>query len=128
MRAAERNVYNALIERRNFKACKGSGNGYQNSSYIGKYRDEVTISEDGYEVALWGHIIAERKGNRLELCDCGYETQTTTSRINAVCYAEHLPVSYRIKDKTGFFEDHDGNEYSSGHIVWDFSENRIVEE
>lgn len=50
---------------------------------------------------LWGHPVAvcDTISKILSVCDCGYPTSTTKSRINAVFAALDIPMSCSIRNK-----------------------------
>ena len=70
-------------------------------------RDVLVCNGDNFKLHLHGNKVAEKEGNMLYLRDCGWTTQTTASRINAVCKAMNVPLTYRY-GQGGYFEAADG--------------------
>jgi hypothetical protein len=72
MRKIEQEMVAAIKQRRNWKSSNTA----------------VEVTKDGaIFVKLHGHIIAEASpylGGTVKLADCGYQTATTKSRLNAV--------------------------------------------
>lgn len=72
-------------------------------------RDVLKWSDMGnFMYSLWGHTIA--KGDPvmkiLFVCDCGYPTATTKSRLNAIFAGFDIPMSCSIRnEKTVFYLD-----------------------
>jgi hypothetical protein len=86
MKVIQQDIITALRARKNFKAGQG--------------RDRVEWDGSEFCVILWDHIIA--KGNTekaaIQVSSCGYSTQTTTSRLNAVFAAFGIPISAVIRN------------------------------
>lgn len=86
MRKIEQDIITALRAEKNFHAGQG--------------RDRVKWNGREFCVVLWGNYIA--KGNAetaaIQVSSCGYSTQTTTSRLNAVFAAFGIPVSAVIRN------------------------------
>lgn len=50
-----------------------------------KQNTEVRVTSiNSFQMLLHGNIIAERRGNKLHVRNCGWETSTTKERLNAV--------------------------------------------
>lgn len=85
MRKIEQDIITALRAEKNFHAGQG--------------RDRVKWNGREFCVVLWGNYIA--KGNAeteaIQVSSCGYSTQTTTSRLNAVFAAFGIPLSAVIR-------------------------------
>lgn len=63
-----------------------------------KDNTSVCSHDDGtFRVYLHGYMIAEKQDNDLWLCDCGYQTKTTKSRLNAILSYFDLPTIYAKK-------------------------------
>ena len=103
MRVIETEVINALRQRQNFKTSLIVNNYYRNNPHGQKQRrDSLRWSEyDTFRYELWGHAIAvgDMVTNNLTVSDCGYETSTTVSRLNAVFAALDIPMSCAVKHK-----------------------------
>lgn len=56
------------------------------------YSNGNTVVMDGC-ILLHGHKIAERVGRRLFIDACGFKTQTTKARLNALCGVSIRQVS-----------------------------------
>ena len=86
MRVIQQDIITALRARKNFKAGQG--------------RDRVEWDGSEFCVVLWGNYIA--RGNAemetIKVSSCGYSTQTTTSRLNAVFAAFGIPISAVIRN------------------------------
>lgn len=86
MRVIQQDIIQALKAEKNFHAGQG--------------RDRVEWDGREFCVVLWGNYIA--KGNAetetISLSSCGYSTQTTTSRLNAVFAAFSIPISAVIRN------------------------------
>lgn len=57
---------------------------------------------------LWGYTVARIIDDKLVLSDCGWNTATTASRINAFLSAYRavhngLPVRYKFGNKAGYY-------------------------
>ena len=86
MRVIQQDIITALRARKNFKAGQG--------------RDRVEWDGSEFRVILWGHHIAEGNVEKatIQVSSCGYSTQTTTSRLNAVFAAFDIPISAVIRN------------------------------
>ena len=86
MRLIQEDIITALRARKDFKAGQG--------------RDRVEWNGSEFRVALWGNNVA--RGNvekaTIQVSSCGYSTQTTTSRLNAVFAAFGIPISAVIRN------------------------------
>ena len=86
MRKIEQDIITALRAGKDFKSGQG--------------RDRVEWDGREFCVVLWGNYIA--KGNAetetIRVSSCGYSTQTTTSRLNAVFAAFNIPISAVIRN------------------------------
>ena len=86
MRLIQQDIITALRARKDFKAGQG--------------RDRVEWNGSEFRVALWGNNVA--RGNvekaTIQVSSCGYSTQTTTSRLNAVFAAFGIPISAVIRN------------------------------
>jgi len=78
----------------------------QSNHYLKNVRDEIIRNSDGtMDVYLWGHKIAriDKKRKYLHVSTCGYATQTTHRRINAIFAALSLPYSVCTRDGSSVF-------------------------
>ena len=86
MRVIQQDIIQALKAEKNFHAGQG--------------RDRIEWDGREFCVVLWGNYIA--KGNAetetIRVSSCGYSTQTTTSRLNAVFAAFGIPISAVIRN------------------------------
>lgn len=86
MRVIQQDIIQALKAEKNFKSGQG--------------RDRIEWDGREFCVVLWGNYIA--KGNAetetIRVSSCGYSTQTTTSRLNAVFAAFDIPISAVIRN------------------------------
>ena len=69
---------------------------------------------------LWGHPVVELADGKLVLCDCGWNTRTTASRLNAFLFEfnaqkDGKPVVYRYAGTGGFYCD--GKKIAGGCII-----------
>jgi hypothetical protein len=86
MRVIQQDIITALRARKNFKAGQG--------------RDRVEWDGSEFCVILWGNYIARGNADKatIQVSSCGYSTQTTTSRLNAVFAAFGIPISAVIRN------------------------------
>lgn len=86
MRVIQQDIITALRAEKDFKSGQG--------------RDRVEWDGREFRVFLWGNRIA--RGNAetetVQVSSCGYSTQTTASRLNAVFAAFNIPVSAVIRN------------------------------
>lgn len=86
MRVIQQDIITALRAGKDFRAGQG--------------RDRVEWNGSEFRVALWGNNVA--RGNvemeTIRVSSCGYSTQTTTSRLNAVFAAFDIPISAVIRN------------------------------
>ena len=91
MRKIEQDIIPALKAEKNFESGQG--------------RDRVEWDGREFCVYLWGNRIA--KGNTetetVQVSSCGYSTQTTTSRLNAVFAAFDIPMAAVIRNSNLMF-------------------------
>lgn len=100
------------IEQEMIEAIK-NGKAYQ------KDNTRVAVNSDGYflKVELHGHVIAEIYATKqLRLSDCGFQTKTTKSRLNAILSHFNLPT---ISTKN--FQWYIGDEKWKGNKTFDIS-------
>ena len=85
MRVIQQDIITALRAEKNFKSGQG--------------RDRIEWNGREFRVILWGHHIAEGNAETetIRVSSCGYSTQTTTSRLNAVFAAFDIPISAVIR-------------------------------
>jgi len=74
MRAIERWTLSAIQEGRDFRRA--------NTEVLHDYRGDGGLRRTS--VKLYGNTIATIYPDRIEACDCGQQTQTTKSRLNAI--------------------------------------------
>lgn len=78
------------IEREMIEAIKAKKDYIKDNTYVlqmeGSQNKEVTL------IHLNDYIIAKVVGNELWLSDCGYQTNTTKSRLNSILNAFNLPT------------------------------------
>lgn len=74
MRAIERWTLSAIQEGKDFRRA--------NTEVVHDYRGEGGLRKTS--VKLYGNTIATIYPDRIEACDCGEQTQTTKSRLNAI--------------------------------------------
>lgn len=99
MRKIEQDIIRAIREKRNFKT------GYIHTPWAEGIRDKIVFrlkpeyTKDTCYVRLWDNLIAviDFTYRKLTVSDCGYATQTTASRLNAVFAALAVPVSAVIR-------------------------------
>lgn len=86
MRVIQQDIITALRARKDFRAGQG--------------RDRVEWRECEFRVALWGNNVAKGNADKatIQVSSCGYSTQTTTSRLNAVFAAFGIPISAVIRN------------------------------
>jgi len=78
----------------------------QHNRCLKNVRDEIIRNSDGtIDVYLWEHKIAhiDKKRKYLHVSTCGYATQTTHRRINAIFAALNLPYSVCTRDGSSVF-------------------------
>ena len=112
MRTIQGRIVGAVRSRSNLRAGTASGSGYARRDGLTGFRDwlEFSVGKDSFIYLLWGHKIAggevESPGQfkSLRVSDCGYATQTTASRLNAIFAGLDIPMSCEIrKGKTVFY-------------------------
>jgi len=82
----------------------------RDNHYLKNVRDEIIRNSDGtMDVYLRGHKIAriDKKRKYLHVSTCGYATQTTHRRINAIFAALSLPYSVCTRDGSSVFSTGD---------------------
>lgn len=86
MRVIQQDIITALRAEKNFKSGQG--------------RDRVEWNGKDFCVVLWGNVIARgnTEAREITVSSCGYSTQTTTSRLNAVFAAFGIPISAVIRN------------------------------
>ena len=99
MKVIQQDIIKAIRNNRNLQTGRADPCSCYNTGQTG-YRDEVEWPDyKSFNVRLWSHLIAE--GNlmthTLKISTCGYDTVTTTSRLNAVFAALDIPMSAVIR-------------------------------
>lgn len=86
MRVIQQDIITALRAEKNFKSGQG--------------RDRIEWDGREFAVYLWGNKIAHGNSEMetVTVSSCGYSTQTTTSRLNAVFAAFDIPISAVIRN------------------------------
>lgn len=86
MRKIEQDIIQALKAEKNFKSGQG--------------RDGIAWCKREFSVVLWGNCIAmgNAETKTISVSSCGYSTQTTASRLNAVFAAFDIPISAVIRN------------------------------
>jgi len=119
MRVIETEIINALRQHCNFETPPIVNNYYgSNPDGRKQRRDSLRWSEyDTFAYDLWGHAIAsgDIMSKELSVSDCGYATQTTKSRLNAVFAALDIPMACTVRNKKMIY-------FLNGHEI---SENTI---
>lgn len=90
-------------------------NSVRENKYLKTARDEIIRNSDGtMSVYLWGHKIAciDQKRKYLHVSTCGYATQTTNRRINAIFAALNLPYSLCTRDGSSVFSTGDAGDWT----------------
>lgn len=112
MNSVQQDIIRALRERRNFRAGSASGSGYARRDGLTGRRDwlEVAVTKENFFYLLWGNKIAAGELDmpgavkNLWVSDCGYPTQTTVSRLNAIFAGLDIPMSAVVrKEETVFY-------------------------
>ena len=78
----------------------------RNDRHLKNVRDEIIRNSDGtMDIYLWGHKIAriDKEHKYLHVSTCGYATQTTHRRINAIFAALNLGCSVCLRGKCSFW-------------------------
>ena len=86
----------------------------RHNHHLENNRDEIICNSDGtMDVYLWGHKIAriDKEHKYLHVSTCGYATQTTHRRINAVFAALSLPYSVCARDGSSVFSAGDAGDW-----------------
>lgn len=96
----------------------------EHREWFSKGNTVVDWDKGEIKVTLHGNVIVKSEEGMLVINDCGYATQTTAARINAVLSGLHLPLSYSY-GKGGYFTDSDGQAIDCGHIVINL-ETRVI--
>ena len=80
---------------------------------IGSYRlscrDSVVITENEVKVYLWSNLIFSKSGDFICFSSCGWQSNTTKSRLNAILSYYNLMISQ--KNYTWYVESTDGLYY-----------------
>ena len=89
-------------------------NTIQSNHHLKNVRDEIVCNSDGtIDIYLWGHKIAhiDKKIKYVHVSTCGYATQTTHRRINAIFAALNLPYSVCTRDGISVFSTGDAGDW-----------------
>lgn len=107
MKSIQHQVADRIRSRRSLKTGKADSTGYTRLYNLKGYRDVLKwTGEESFMYRLWGHpICTGNLGQKtLIVSDCGYATQTTASRLNAIFAGLDVPVSCSLKKgRTVFF-------------------------
>lgn len=104
------------IEREMIEAIKNS-KPYKNDN------TEVYLLEDrAIQVYLHNNLIAEIKGSTLYLSDCGYQTKTTKSRLNAILDYFNIQSTVYSKNYQWYLGNIGSNEVWTGSKTFDLSQ------
>jgi len=86
----------------------------QHNRCLKNVRDEIIRNSDGtIDVYLWEHKIAriDKEHKYLHVSTCGYATQTTHRRINAIFAALNLGCSVCLRGKCSFWSIRDTGDW-----------------
>ena len=96
-----------VIEKEIIDAIRGN-------HHLKNARDEIIRNSDGtMNIYLWGHKIAhiDKEHKYLHVSTCGYATQTTHRRIDAIFAALNLPYSVCTRDGSSVFSTGDAGDW-----------------
>lgn len=112
MKSIQSQIVGAVRSRSDFRAGSPSGSGYALRNGLTGRRDwlEFDKAKNTFYYLLWGNKIAfgevDKEGTCLNLTvsDCGYPTQTTSSRLNAIFAGLDIPMSCEIRKGKSVFK------------------------
>jgi hypothetical protein len=101
MKTIEQDIIKAVRNRKNLLTGSASGSGYAQALHLTGYRDSLEWDRDKkcFRYKLWGHLIFRKTGlHTVTVSDCGYRTNTTASRLNALFAALDIPMTVMFRN------------------------------